>query len=503
MDNQNSSNQENYSNQENPGDSSSQKGNFGIGSMSGGEVKGNAKIAGVIEQKIQEIIGRNVNQAENIINIKNVHIIEPKEAGEGSIKVILKGSPTEFEQLKQILQSNELINDILEKEFNIIVKNFNLLDHYSEDQAPTTTEKRLDFTTYNKVNISNTIILVIFPYGGYTKDDKNLENNFWELIKKCQKYSKYKPIVVINRDTIIGKKAERFSKQNLVVNNNIVEISKKDSLLNPNAADNLKKNVDLLEVWSVDTCQMWLHGWGQIIDKNENLPSGEKIERIIQLPGDIEKITDKPDFYKKLNDFCSTSICTIDDDTSSKVSCYDIVLGDFETEKFVGKSLIDSYGTFPLLANWFPKISKKIFSLKIYKPRTEFLNLRVDILKKLLEYRPFAYEQTLNMLINLINLRDEKRDDKQKEFKYSIGRYNLGNIEDHSDYRDYQECLDQIERTERMLKYLWREANAPEDTEDDQEFKKFMDDYDFLCQRSQAICETARVTIRSLLGLGI
>ena len=146
----------------------------------------------------------------------------------------------------------------------------------------------------------NTIILIIFPYAGYKANSK-LENNFWELIDKCQKHSKYKPIVVINRDTINSKKAYSFFQKNKVDNNNIVNTTNTYSLLNENPTDD-KKIVDTLKVWSVDTCQMWLHGWGKIIDENKNLDDGEKIEKIIQLPGDIEKITEHDEFYKKLEE---------------------------------------------------------------------------------------------------------------------------------------------------------------------------------------------------------
>ena len=315
---------------------------------------------------------------------------------------------------------------------------------------------------------SITKILIMFPYHGYTDSGEI----FWELINNCRKYSIYEPIVVVNRDTIERGQADQFIEKN--------EFSRSRNI----------SSVETLKVWSVNTCQMWLHGWGKIIDDNEAIPEGKKIERIIQLPGDLKSISNREEFYEKLKDFCIAD-CDI-----TKKRCYDIVVGDFKTKEFVGKSLIDSYGTFPLLANWFPEISKEIFSLPLYKPRTEFLNLRVDTLRELLKnHRPFSYEQTLNMLIN-------SWDNYKKAWKYRIKCFNLGYIQDDSGHRLYQGCLDQVERTERMLKCIWRETRAP-DTQDDQEFKKFMDDYDFLCQRSQAICETARITIRSLLGLGL
>ena len=324
----------------------------------------------------------------------------------------------------------------------------------------------------------NIKILIMFPYSGYKADEQESNSDcgkmFWELIENCRNYSEYKPIIVVNRDTIEKGGADRFFQEHESYKNRYGQTL-----------------VEIIKVWSVDTCQMWLHGWGKIIDDNKELQKDKKIERIIQLPGDIERISDRKDFYTQLGEFCSA-----DYDIYNQC-CYDIVAGDFKTREFSGKSLIDSYGTFPLLANWFPKISKAIFSLPLYKPRTEFLNLRVDTLKELLiNNRKFPYEQTLNFLIH-------SWDNTIREWKYNIKPFHLGYIEDYSGYRQYQGCLDQVERTERMLKLLWRETHAPKTTENEQEFKKFMDNYDFLCQRSQAICETARITIRSLLGLGI
>ena len=316
---------------------------------------------------------------------------------------------------------------------------------------------------------STTKILIMFPYNGY--EDGRI---FWELIQNCQEYSIHKPIVVVNMDTIFRGEAKKFFSDNDFACHNTG-----------------KGNIEILKVYSVDTCQMWLSGWGKIIDDNENLEQQSKIQRIIQLPGDIENISNRKEFYRNLKNFCSFN-CEI-----YNQCCYDIVVGDFQTKEFSGKSLVDLYGTFPLLSNWFSEISKEIFSLPLYKPRTEFLNIRVDVLKELLiNYRKFPYEQTLNMLIH-------SWDNQRKTWKYQIKPLNLGGIEDYSGYRQYQGCLDQVERTERMLKHLWRQAHAPIDTESDRQFREFMDNYDFLCQRSQAICETARITIRSLLGLGI
>ena len=329
-----------------------------------------------------------------------------------------------------------------------------------------------DIKTYRDVK-STTKILIMFPYFGYSAD-KDSGKIIWELIEKCREYSLHEPIVVVNRDTIDRGKANAFFQEN--------EFYRIHGYTG--------NSIEILKVWAVDTCQMWLAGWGKIIDDNEGIEPEEKIDRIIQIPGDIEKISNKKDFYDNLQDFCSFK-CEIHNQR-----CYDIVLGDFDTKEFSGKKLVDLYGTFPLLANWFPEISKEIFSLPLYKPRTEFLNIRVDVLKELLiKHRKFAYEQTLNMLIH-------SWDYEKKDWKYKIKRFNLGAIEDYSGYRQYQGCLDQVERTERMLKQLWRQTHVRVDSLSEKEHEVFMNEYDSLSQRSQDICETARITIKSLLGIG-
>jgi hypothetical protein len=315
-----------------------------------------------------------------------------------------------------------------------------------------------------------TKILIFFPYSGYKSGNKR-KTVFWELIENCQTYSNHSPLVIVNNDTINRNQADDF-------------------LTHP-----LRRTIDIQKVWAVDTCQMWLHGWGKIIDDNKKVSDTKKIRRIVQIPGDLENVSNRKIMYRKLEDFVKLDV---DAETGRY---WDIALGDFQTDTYSSKNLIDVYGTLPLLANWFPLLSEKIFSLELYKPRTEFLNLRVEFLEDHLKnFRKFAYEQTLNMLIHSW---DFKKKNLKEEYKIKI--FPLGEIKDDSGFRGYQGCLDQIERTERMLKLLWREKEAEKWKDDknapsEREFRDFIDRYDRLTQRSQAICETAKVTIRSLLA---
>ena len=427
-----------------------------------------------IKRRIEDILYEVKDDLEVDFYAENKSTEKSSSKQNFEIKISGRLNKDNQEQYRDIKERIENILDEVNDDFKVdfYAENKSTEQSSSRQKNSNNTESSGNFdnnihpeTAENRTLESMTKILIMFPYRGYT--DGGII--FRELINNCRQYSKYPPIVVVNRDTISRGEAEQFIK-------------------------NKGLEIETLPVWSVNTCQMWLAGWGKIIDdneKNEQQGKDEKIERIIQLPGDIKRIN-RDEFYANLQDFCIA-----DCDISDK-DCCDIVVGDFKTREFVGKSLIDSYGTFPLLANWFPEISKEIFALSLYKPRTEFLNLRVDTLKELLEYHPFAYEQTLNMLIHSWD-----DTDTNKKWKYKIKCFNLGSIEDDSGYRQYQGCLDQVERTERMLKYIWRKKKEKAlDTNDSQNFKEFMDTYDFLCQRSQAICETARITIRSLLGLG-
>jgi hypothetical protein len=221
---------------------------------------------------------------------------------------------------------------------------------------------------------------------------------------------------------------------------------------------------------------MWLAGWGYVIDKFEDA------SRIVQLPGDIDSIGDKRDFFIKLTTFITFN------------RPWDIVIGDFSSgDRFNAKDLIDRYGTYSLLANWFPEISKGILELPLNKPRSEFLNVNITTLKVLLEHRKFAYEQTLNMLIRAW-------DSEHARWKYKIQPHVLGTLKDESGFRQYRDCLDQIERTERMLRLLWREIREPADQS---KYQDFIDLYDILDRRSTSIRENARIIIRNLLGVGL
>lgn len=299
--------------------------------------------------------------------------------------------------------------------------------------------------------------VIIFPYLGY-ENNKQCEWYFWWTVDRCRGIDP-RPIVVLPQGTVIRNDAASFVK------------------------DERYKTLEVVKTWSVDTCQTWLAGWGHVLD---NYPD---VERIVLLPGDIDYVTEDVEFYDNLGRFIETNNS-------------DIAIGDFGTgDKYSAKSLVDTYGTYSLLANWFPAVSQSIKSLPLHRPRSEFLNIKTSVLRDLLiNNRNFAYEQTLNFLIKCWNFKDAK-------WRYNITTSPLGSLSDNKSFRDYRRCVDQIERIERMLALLWREVKEPQKTTNmnskdfEQKYAIFSNEYDNLRTKSKGIMETARTTIRALLGV--
>lgn len=302
-----------------------------------------------------------------------------------------------------------------------------------------------------------TWVMISFPYSGYEKGGPR-EENFLSLLNTCYLADhECRPVIVLNRDTIERNQAAAF-------------------------LDWFKSrtpDLDVLRVWSVDTCQMWLAGWGKILD--EQSPTDD--DRIASLPGDLDVIGDTGQFLQhRLPAFLLDRM-------------YDITIGDFTSGVALSpKDLIDRYGTLPLLANWFPDVSRALLERNITKPRSEFVNIRCGPLRELLfQHRKFAYEQTLNFLIKSWN-------PEKKDWRHSVDRVDLGSIQDSKDTRDFRECLDQIERLERMLRLIWREADERAHLQGPGADLDFITRYTQLDHLSTAIRETAVITLRNLVA---
>lgn len=360
--------------------------------------------------------------------------------------------------------------------------------------------------------------IIIFPYGGLK--NKVQSGIFWKLFDCCTKTTLNPPIIVVSMETKQKGKANNLY-EDIAINNRFV---------------------DLLEIWAVDTCQRWLTGWGHILD---NYPD---TDRLVLLPGDTEhigglsikhilaklenmdaklgeifelgktgdinillkkiaiyleteEINQLIKFMGNVNQFMDKIQQFIEFGSNNDPETPEIIIGDYITGlEFSAKDLIDRYGTFPLLANWFPEVTQHINRIKeideweksgVKKPRSEFLNIKRETLKELLTYTPFAYEQTLNILIR-------SWDFSRQQWKYKLAKYTLGTIQDDNSFRKYRDCLDQIERTERMLRVIWKQLNEPKNLED---YQKFVDNYERLDVRSTAIRESATIVLRGLLQM--
>jgi len=194
----------------------------------------------------------------------------------------------------------------------------------------------------------------------------------------------------------------------------------------------VERYTDVLEAWCVDTCQMWYTGLGEAFRR------GEPNDVYWLIPGDfnyrssmgrevMDHLHDLPEICLELEQ--------------------DICIGEIHTDHNNSKQLIDTYGTFALLYNWFPKEAQEIRSVT-ERPRSEFFALRHAFLEEMLNQRWYAYEQTVVMLLHAV------------WSKKSISRFFVGEISDLPSGKDsLNSAMQQVERTERVLKTLWRDRH--------------------------------------------
>lgn len=224
------------------------------------------------------------------------------------------------------------------------------------------------------------------------------------------------------------------------------------------------KHSEIKERWCVDTCQMWYTGLGEAHTKGQ---SGDVYWLI---PGDfnygtavgqevLSRLHDLPEIILELNQ--------------------DLCIGEIATDHSNSKQLIDTYGTFALLYNWFPAESQEIRQFT-ERPRSEFFAIRHEFLAEVLERRWYPYEQTVVMLLQAVFA------------KKRISRFFVGNISDLPEGREsLASALQQVERTERVLKSLWRERHEKK--------KDWIQEYRVLESRSEQIRRTAITILENLL----
>jgi len=225
------------------------------------------------------------------------------------------------------------------------------------------------------------------------------------------------------------------------------------------------RHSDILDVWCVDTCQMWYSGLGKAFE----LGGPDDVYWLI--PGDFNygtavgkevlgRLHDLPEIIGELRQ--------------------DLCIGEIATDHNNPKQLIDTYGTFALLYNWFPAEAQEIRQLT-ERPRSEFFAIGHRFLHDVLGQRWYTWEQTVVMLLQAVF--SNKR----------ITRFFVGNISDLPEGREsHASATQQVERTELVLKTLWRERNQPK--------PGWAQQYQVLESQSEQVRRTALLILQNLLG---
>ncbi len=180
---------------------------------------------------------------------------------------------------------------------------------------------------------------------------------------------------------------------------------------------------DIVDGWYVDTCQMWLAGLGAAWERgapgdvywlipgdfNYGTPAGQEV---------LSRLHDLPEIVLELNQ--------------------DVCVGEIETDHNNSKQLIDTYGTFALLYNWFPAEAQEIRGFTERPPGV--LAIRHEFLGEMLRQRWFAYEQTVVLLLNAVFVKSRSAGSAWAKSSTSLGGAKASS------------ALQQVERTERVLK---------------------------------------------------
>jgi hypothetical protein len=227
----------------------------------------------------------------------------------------------------------------------------------------------------------------------------------------------------------------------------------------------LARHSDIVDAWCVDTCQMWYTGLGAAFEQggpsdvywlipgdfNYGTPVGQEV---------LSRLHDLPEIILELHQ--------------------DLCVGEIATDHNNSKQLIDTYGTFALLYNWFPAEAQEIRQFT-ERPRSEFFAVRHSFLGELVRERWYPYEQTVVMLLQAVFK------------KKGISRFFVGNISDLPEGREsLASAMQQVERTERVLKAIWREQH--------QSLKNWIEQYRDLEARSEQVRRTALTVLQNLLS---
>lgn len=236
----------------------------------------------------------------------------------------------------------------------------------------------------------------------------------------------------------------------------------------------IPKASDIQYIWSVDTCAMWLTGLGSAFQDATAAQSPHDVFWLI--PGDFDYASASgKDALAKMMDI----------PLAVQSGAAEICLGEIRVPLNSAKQLIDTYGTYGLLYNWFPAEAQGIRSITD-KPRTEFFAINSATLQRaLVENRWYAYEQTVMILLQNMSGKTPSR---------NIHCVKLGEITDDESTRStLASAMQQVERTERALKLFWREK-AERDAS-----QTWHEDFRRLDAQSESVRTAAMVILRRLL----
>lgn len=267
--------------------------------------------------------------------------------------------------------------------------------------------------------------IVIFPFT-YPPDERHLRQ-LYDQLRRLNGVEPYqRPLTIINSQTWYRNTSHAWG-------------SESGNRFGTFITDVVDKWSDKSVVWSTDTCQMWLGGLGEKYDSA--VAQGDHAGVFWLIPGDFDY--DTPEGIEILEKIDRVPLCVRENNA-------DFCVGEITSPENTSKQLIDTYGTYGLLYNWFPEEAKIVRKLTS-KPRTEFFAISQAYLTHMLNCRWFPYEQTLIMLLEGLSGTRELR---------SFYKEPLGSIHDQPQGRDTLfAAMQQVERAERVLKLYWRERN--------------------------------------------
>lgn len=290
--------------------------------------------------------------------------------------------------------------------------------------------------------------VVIFPFKLRPNTAKNF-SSLLDLIGGSQVY--LKPVFVVNNQTAGYAYSDGLGSMFDDLSREMKKISG-------------EKNI--LCVWSVDTCQMWLRGLGHAFQHSQ---TNSDIYWLI--PGDF-CYADKG-AKKGLHKMCKLPKAICEGNSH-------LAIGEIQVNPDNAKQLIDTYGTYGLLYNWFPREAVEIAKIT-RKPRTEFFAIAHPKLQELLKKRWFPYEQTVIILLYAA------------QEGWLVKRVTLEGFKDDPTGREsLHGAMEQIERCERAIKMHWREQHKSQ--------PKWIAEYQFLDSRSEEIRRAALTVLGQYLS---